>query len=215
MILPFFGLTYSRWEEGFTTKQDLSDWIMSSHFFDPRTIHDPSSGANSRKDRSFYHDFIAYATSIAQSAQNLPPPHDRKAIREEAIDHFGKRAEWESVCAEYRAERIRLDVARQAKELLSAAKVIAWTGTDKANWRMLKNVIRMVRAEFGGEEKMVSVTEEEVKAAVMRVMPEAEAQTTKEWEEWMEAKEMEKAASKMATLTLANDDSAEPAVRSN
>jgi hypothetical protein len=154
-------------------------------------IHDPRSGANSRKDRTFYHAFIAEAAASARAHPDSRPKRDRKQIREEAVDHFGKRTEWKAVCAAHREERARLDLTRQSKDLLSSTKVVAWTGVDKANWRLIKNTIRMVRAELGGEESMIGLSEDELKAAVMRVLPAAEELSNREWEEWVAKKNME------------------------
>jgi hypothetical protein len=193
-ILPFFGWDQARYNQGFSTKVALADWIMSSHYFLPQMIQDPNRKAKSRKDRTFYHDFIAHATQVAQaSAQDgaaVPPP-SRVALRARAIAYFGKEAEWTSACTAKREEVDRLKALRHVREnLLSSKRVSAWIGVNPENWRLMKNIISMIRDEYGGEEQMGGLTEEEVRDAAFRVLPRAEELAKVEWEEWVAKKEL-------------------------
>lgn len=203
-ILAFFGLSLDRWRQGFGTREDAYDWLLSARFLDPLRLHDPPRGAAGRRERTMYHGFFEYAHARLASSAVPPAPvmadrdaakkEARKRALEEALVYFGRAEEFSASTARNRRERAR-------REVFTSAMVRAWTGLATTDWRVMKRLMDAVRSELGGEDAMLDLEEREIKDAVLRLRPSVEHEVEEEWERVCKAREVEsgKTAAELAT----------------
>ncbi|KAH7885378.1 hypothetical protein F5I97DRAFT_1810706 [Phlebopus sp. FC_14] len=153
-IFDFMGLSMERWTEGFETIEDTFRFAATSHFFNPRRLRVPqmSSFEKSVAGRNTYHDFLVWA-------QDNPPAVNAPSSDavEEALVHFGKKAEWDAAARE-RYERAWL------KSNFNGKLVAEWT---RLGWRGVKAVMDEVRSSVGGERALVGRQIEDVKCLVL------------------------------------------------
>lgn len=62
-ILSFFGLSYSKFESGFKTKQDVFDYISSSALFNPAHFISTKISNNKNRSQIIYDDLVKYVSS--------------------------------------------------------------------------------------------------------------------------------------------------------
>ena len=84
-----------RWNDGFTTIEEVFVFASTSRFFDPRRFHVPQMLAFDKEvtERRMYHDFRVWA----KNKQHTVPSHESKCDAvQEALVHFGKKDEWDA-----------------------------------------------------------------------------------------------------------------------
>ncbi|KAK0464571.1 uncharacterized protein EV420DRAFT_1760578 [Desarmillaria tabescens] len=131
VITDFIGCDMKRYEQGFSTKRALFEWIAKSRFFAPRM----------------------FGKSDADGANRIPSPNDespaerQRRIREEALRHFGKDVVLNVQMSEITA-RTRLKAAFNGKIVAEWAEM----GT---HWRGVKMIMDRVREQCGGGDEHV------------------------------------------------------------
>ncbi|KAF9242595.1 hypothetical protein BU15DRAFT_60316 [Melanogaster broomeanus] len=155
-IFAFMGLSMDRWLKGFDTVEDTFKFAATSRFFDPRRLHVPSMRTfdKSVDGRNMYRDFLAWAQDKTP-VQYTPEPY-RDAV-EEALEVFGKKAEWDAAAHERH-------VRAWLKNNFNGKLVAEWTSLG---WRGVKAVMDDVRSSVGGERALVGMEIEEVKGLVL------------------------------------------------
>lgn len=191
-IAPFFGLSFDRWRQGFATREAVYDWVLSSRFTNVLRLQDPARGANQRRDRTMYHAFFDYARTRAASPLPQPPSaaddgaatskEARTCALADALVHFGCADEFAAITARRWRERAR-------REVFTSAMVRAWTGLASNDWRAIKRLMDLVRAELGGEDAMLDLQQDEIKDTVVRLRSRAQREVTEEWEQVSRARE--------------------------
>lgn len=155
-IFDFLGLSMDRWNEGFTTIEEIFVFASTSRFFDPRRFRAPQMPAFDKTvtERTMYHDFRLWAKNKELTTVHyLEEKRDRV---EEALLHFGKKNEWDAA-AHMRYTRSWL------KNNFNGKLVAEWTGLG---WRGVKAVMDDVRASAGDESALIGRPLEDIKIMV-------------------------------------------------
>ncbi|KIM65934.1 hypothetical protein SCLCIDRAFT_423178 [Scleroderma citrinum Foug A] len=156
-IFDFLGLSMNRWNEGFTTIEDIFVFASTSRFFDPRRFRAPQMPAFDKTvtERTMYRDFRLWAKNKELTAvHRLEDKRDRV---EEALLHFGKKGEWDAA-AHMRYTRSWL------KSNFNGKLVAEWTGLG---WKGVKAVMDDVRASGADEAALIGRPLEDIKTMVM------------------------------------------------
>jgi hypothetical protein len=157
-----------RWKAGFETQQEAFEWVTSSRFYVPGQVSDKASGAKARASRGMYQAFLQWSdVKVAPAAANHGQPQEkeetkdreaaREAVRREALEFFGKREEHDAL-VRANERKVRL------KAIWNGRKVGEWTGNNN---RAIGRVMALMRQTIG-EEKIVQMTEEELKQHVLQ-----------------------------------------------
>ncbi|KAK0201738.1 hypothetical protein DFS33DRAFT_1015638 [Desarmillaria ectypa] len=148
-IADFIGWNMTRYEQGFTTKRALFEWIAKSRFFAPKMFSKgDADGGKVKHERKMYWEFVAWARSQLVSESNDESPAERQCrIREEALRHFGKLVVLNVQMGEITA-RSRLKAAFNGKIVAEWAEM----GT---HWRGVKMIMDRVREQCGGGDEHV------------------------------------------------------------
>jgi hypothetical protein len=168
--MPFFGLSLDTWEQGFTTKLQVFEWVVTSRFFDPTYFKTKGEGIRKVKhDRKMYAEFAFWVESRAEgTARESTPRKEKTEIVAEALVYFNKKEEFEELA------RSRLNRARM-KEGFNGCKVNEWAGMG-SHWRGVKLIMDRVRMRLGGDEEVTKLLkergEEELKELVLEVKDE-------------------------------------------
>ena len=155
-IFDFLGLSMDRWNEGFTTIEEVFVFASTSRFFDPRRFHVAQMLAFDKgvTERRMYHEFRVWA----KNKQSTVPPHESKCNAvQEALVHFGIKDEWDAA-AHVRYTRSWL------KNNFNGTLVAEWTGLG---WKGVQAVMIDVRASAGGEPALIGRPLEDIKKLVM------------------------------------------------
>jgi hypothetical protein len=155
----FFALSEDEWNNGFTTQQEIFDWLMKSRFFDSgRTVRMFDHKHKAKTERTMFYAFPEYVRSIHRIHRIL----DVAQIQQQALIHFGKKEEYDTIVREK-------FVLKQIKELFNGNLVMEWTGLT--NWGSVKRVMDEVRAKIGDNwrEVMVDMPPDEIRLLTLKV----------------------------------------------
>jgi hypothetical protein len=191
----------ARWKEGFQRQEDIFNWIETSRFYDAHAVvGDPKKNTSGRKDRVMYQDFVRYADGIVkttpETARKARP--SRAAVLEEALAFFGKREAYELAAVRRREEQTKLSEHQAARGVFNADKVRDWTALDlKKDWRTVKRLMDLVRAQLGGEAAIADLDEALIEQSVRELLPKAEELARADWE----AFDLKRQAKALAAVT--------------
>jgi hypothetical protein len=170
-IITFLGLDYKRFEEGFSTRLAIFDWIATSRFFQPVIF---LRMGNTLRERKMYQAFLSYVNARASPASrlNLDEPGDSaadseqlareldinaEATLEEALEYFGCRDEWYLI-AESVSRRKKL------KEKLNGKLVEQTTGFKGI---FIRDIIAAVKEKVS-EDELLSMEQEEINGLIRK-----------------------------------------------
>lgn len=141
-ILAFYGLSKSRWDEGFETQRDVFEWVAMSPLFDAQRIvpsdrtHD--RGRKARGARSMFQNFLDFAQERAVAASldgNAAPSAKPRVTQDDALRFFGKEAE--------RAALLRASAIKEhARAKFSGSFMEKCTGMQGLSVKWLMDAIR-------------------------------------------------------------------------
>lgn len=95
-IFAYLDIDYDRWLRGFDTLQELFDIIVSSKRFSAKYFKNLSKNRiQDRRDRHMFRAFMDYALTFSDEEAREPISQD------DAIDHFGKRQEYNKLLQEH------------------------------------------------------------------------------------------------------------------
>ncbi|KAK0244184.1 hypothetical protein EDD85DRAFT_189743 [Armillaria nabsnona] len=148
-IADFIGCDMKRYDQGFTTKRALFDWIAKSRFFAPRMFgRGDAEGSKVKQERKMYWEFVAWARSQPDSDSSDKSPADRQdRIREEALRHFDKHV----------TLNVQMDEITARSRLKAAfnGKIVAEWAEMGTHWRGVKMIMDRVREQCGGGDEYV------------------------------------------------------------
>jgi len=170
-IFEFFGLPHDVHERGFTTAQEVFDWVTTSRFFNPHRLLPATKSVKFKGERKMLNEFFDYLESLIASAESKTR-FDVHAIQDEALALFGKREEFDdAVRQKY--------LFREAKRVLSGNLVKEWTGLSY--WADVKTVTDAMRVRVlvgidgrdgNWREEIIKLSDEERKALALRLKEE-------------------------------------------
>ena len=170
-IFEFFGLNLDIHERGFTTAQEVFEWVAGSRFFNPRRLLPAMGGVKFKGERKMFNEFLDYLRSLIASEES-EKRLDVHAIQDEALTLFGKRKEFDD---EIREKYL----FREAKKVFSGHLVREWTGLSY--WKDVKIVTDAMRvrvldgvnhSDIDWREEMVKLNDGERKALALRLKEE-------------------------------------------
>ena len=170
-IFKFFGLPHDVHERGFTTAQEVFNWVAISRFFNPHRLLPAIKSLKFKGERKMLTEFLDYLESLIASAESKKR-FDVHAIQDEALALFGKRQEFDNAVREKY-------LFREAKKVFGGNLVKEWTGL--AYWADVKVVTDAMRVRvlvgIDGEngdwrEEMIKLSDEERKALALRLKEE-------------------------------------------
>ncbi|SJL07540.1 uncharacterized protein ARMOST_10890 [Armillaria ostoyae] len=148
-IADFIGCDMKRYDQGFTTKRALFEWIAKSRFFAPRMFgRSDTEGGKVKQERKMYWEFVAWARSQPDSNSSDESPADRQdRIREEALRHFDKHVVF----------NVQMDeiTARSRLKAVFNGKIVAEWAEMGTHWRGVKMIMDRVREQCGGGDEYV------------------------------------------------------------
>jgi len=165
-ISTFLGLDYGRFNEGFSTRLAIFDWLATSRFFQPGIF---LRMGNIMRERKVYQDFVSYASARAppapehgDSAAGLEGPAvefdiTAEATVEEALGYFGCRDEWYLI-----AENVFR--RKMLKEKLNGKLVEQTTGLKGI---IIRHIIAAVK-QMASEDELVSMEQEEILGLIQK-----------------------------------------------
>jgi len=157
-IGTFLGLDWQRYQEGFNTKTEVFEWIEGVTI-NGRQVGVKAKGKLEKRlqdDRPMWIAFWARGEDEAYE----PAEEEQKAVFEQAVDYFGKRAEFEKVLFEWARDK-------DAKEKLNARRVMEWTG---ANGKALGDLMKQLRIDARlSKDALTQMNIDEVKEVVLAV----------------------------------------------
>jgi hypothetical protein len=89
-IFGFFGLARDVHERGFSTTQEVFDWVATSRFFNPHRLLSAMKRLKFKGERKMHNEFLDYLDSLIGSAESKKQLNVH-AIRDEALASFGKK----------------------------------------------------------------------------------------------------------------------------
>ena len=170
-IFKFFGLARDIHVRGFTTAQEVFDWVANSRLFNPHRLLPAVKGLKFKGERKMHSEYLDYLGSLVASAEPQER-FDAHVIQDEALSLFGKRKEFDEAVREKH-------LFREAKKVFSGNRVKEWTGL--AYWKDVKTVTDAMRVRvLGGtdttdkdwREEMVKLSDEERRALALRLKEE-------------------------------------------
>ncbi|THH18306.1 hypothetical protein EUX98_g8982 [Antrodiella citrinella] len=142
-ILIFFGLTMSRWSEGFTTQDEIFEWISSSPYYNPgvmaRSESDHQGGRKAREARGMYQNFLIYARRRTNGKASVP---DREAAMQTALQTFGR---WDVYCRVLHVAAVKSHISAS----FTGKLVTEWTDAHGPPVRWLMDE---VKKKLGGDQ---------------------------------------------------------------
>ena len=167
-ISTFLGLDYGRFNEGFSTRLAIFEWIATSRFFQPGIFF---RMGNILLERKMYQDFVSYVNGRTPPTSHLnydkpaaDPEQlvgelgiDEEAAVEDALEYFGCRSEWYSI-AESVSRRKRL------KEKLNGKLVEQTTGLKGI---VIRDIIAGVKEKVS-EDELLLMEQEEIQRLVRK-----------------------------------------------
>ena len=170
-IFKFFSLARDDHERGFTTAQEVFDWVTTSRFFNPHRLLPAVKGLKFKGERKMHNEFLDYLGSLIASAESKKRL-DLHAIQDEALVLFGKRKEFDDAVREKY-------LFREAKKVFSGNLVKEWTGLGY--WADVKTVTDAMRVRVlvgindrnrDWREEMIKLSDEERKALALKLKEE-------------------------------------------
>jgi len=170
-IFEFFGLDFGVHERGFTTAQEVFEWVAGSRFFSPHRLLPATQGIKFKGERKMYNEFLDYLRSLIASGESKALL-DVPAIQDEALSLFGKRKEFDDAVREKH-------LFREAKRVFSGSLVKEWTGLSY--WKDVKTVTDAMRdrvldgidaPDRDWREEMIKLDDEDRKALALRLKEE-------------------------------------------
>jgi hypothetical protein len=156
--MAFFGLSMTRWREGFSTHKEVFEWVATSRFFCTGTcfarIDKQREGRERRikDDRKMYWSFLEWAGERERENGRTPGEvFDERTFHNEALVHFNRKAEFDAMV---HSKAIK----QTAKAGFNGTKVGEWTGLT-GRWREVKRIMDAVRKRLGGEEGVAKLLE--------------------------------------------------------
>ena len=131
----FFGLDHDVHERGFTTAQEVFDWVATSRFFNPHRLFPAMKSLKFKGERKMHNEFLDYLGSLIAS-EGSKKRFDVHAIQDEALALFGKRKEFDDTVREKY-------LFREAKKVFSGSLIKEWTGLSF--WGDVKTVTDAMR----------------------------------------------------------------------
>ena len=157
-IGTFLGLDWRRYQEGFKTKAEVFEWIEGVTI-NGRQVGVKAKGKLEKRLQDDRPMWVAFWTRGEDEAYE-PTDEEQKAVFEQAVDYFGKRAEFEKVLFEWARDK-------DAKEKLNARRVTAWTG---ANGKALGDLMKKLRIDARlSKDALMEMNVDEVKEVVLAV----------------------------------------------
>jgi len=142
-ILSFFGLTMSRWMEGFATQEEIFDWISSSPYYNPgvmaRSEADNQGGRRAREARGMYQNFLVYAREHTRAGASVS---DRDTAVQTALQFFGK---WDVLNQLLQVAAVKSHISAS----FTGKLVTEWTSVHGPPVRWIMDE---VKKKLGGEE---------------------------------------------------------------
>ncbi|KAF9646700.1 hypothetical protein BDM02DRAFT_3254913 [Thelephora ganbajun] len=170
-IFEFFGLARGVHEQGFTTAQEVFDWVTTSRFFNPHRLLPAMKNLKFKGERKMHNEFLDHLRSLISSGESQNPL-DVHAIQDEALALFCKREEFDNAVREKY-------LCRKVKEVFRGSLVKEWTGlsywgdvkvvTDAMRVRVLDGIDA---ADKDWREEMVKLGDEERMALALRLKEE-------------------------------------------
>lgn len=115
-IFQFLGLDYSRYSRGFSSQDDLFEWVSSCRLFSPRIFlnsdYTHSQHRRRSRKRKMYQDFLIWMENRFQKDNLEDDGGDRWIEVDRAVDYFGKRDEADLMKLDYESKR-RIAVQRR------------------------------------------------------------------------------------------------------
>lgn len=155
-IATFLGLDWERYLRGFSTMDDIFQWI------DGIEINGEKVGVKSKGklEKRVHNDrpmWVSYWTR-GEDTEYAPSNDERQKVFQQAIDYFGKRKELEDIMDEIACNRI-------AKEKFNGKRVMEWTG---ATGKKLGELMKELREDRRlGRDEIVRMEAEEIQHIVM------------------------------------------------
>lgn len=135
-----------RFNEGFSTRTALYEWLASSPYIRPDMFTSANSVGKVKPERKIYWEFVEWAQAQAV------PIASTTSLREAALEHFGKREEVETF--------LREEAARaQYKATFNGKRVAQWAEMGE-DWRRVKIIMDHVRTQCGGDEGISRMIQE-------------------------------------------------------
>lgn len=104
-ICQFLDYDYSRHQQGFTDKQQLFDWLMSSKYFIPQIfLYHSERYKKDQTRRKVYQQFLNH---LDQLYPNLPVDTEDQNLQALAIDYFSYQASLDQMIAKDRLQKVR------------------------------------------------------------------------------------------------------------
>jgi hypothetical protein len=170
-IFEFFGLARDAHERGFTTVQEVFDWVATSRFFNPHRLLPAMKSLKFKGERKMHNEFLNYLGSLIASEES-EKRLDVRAIQDEALALFDKRKEFDD---EVREKYL----FREAKKVFSGSLVKEWTGLSY--WGDVKIITDAMRVRVldgtndrdrDWREEMIKLSDEERKALASKLKEE-------------------------------------------
>lgn len=159
----FFALDLDPWYAGFDTQRAVFDWVRTSRLFHPACLRESLRREKQRAGRPMYLNFLQYVRDLEQSGEYAnKEPLAASVVVAEARRDFDKEEEFDALIE---ANRRRAHL----RSVFNGHLVMAWTGVEGPQVRHVMDVVRATVPE----EDMMSMTREEVEAAVRRVYAES------------------------------------------
>ena len=167
----FFGLARDAHERGFTTAQEVFDWVATSRFFNPHRLLPAVKAIKFKGERKMHNEFLDYLGSLTASGESKERL-DVHAIQDEALALFGKRKEFDDAVREKY-------LFQEVKKVFSGSLVKEWAGLSY--WGDVKTVTDAMRVrvldgigDVAGDwrEEMIKLNDEERKALALKLREE-------------------------------------------
>ncbi|KAF5369589.1 hypothetical protein D9758_002685 [Tetrapyrgos nigripes] len=155
-IAEFFGWSMETRNAGFATRQQVFDWVTTSRFFDASRFRTQGEGIRKVKpQRTMYSDFVEWVGGLRDTFTSLTDEEKKQIVesaRAEALEHFGKREEVESMVRNFEARK-------RMKDVFNGVSVKSWIGAHQ--WQDVKSVMDRVREQHGGDEGVSTLLDTE------------------------------------------------------
>jgi hypothetical protein len=144
-ILAFFGLSLTKWVQGFTTQQEIFDWVASSplfHLWNATQKNDrPLPGKLG--ERQMYRNFMQYARQHSTTTNYQMKPIDLEVI----LAHYGKQDLYNALLYVSRTKQY-------IKTVFCGKEVEAWT---QLIGPPVGIVMEEIRQKLGGSDVLATV----------------------------------------------------------
>jgi hypothetical protein len=193
--MDFYGLDREKYWVGFASETELFDWATGGRFFAPEVFEQRVEKNNDRArqaKRPMYRRFVKEYMP-AHMGKNVESTWTRERVLEEAIEMFGKRAEYNAMMEEHNFKEAEEGLWQEVRE------VVPVEGSSLT--MALKGLRRWVAFE-NGEPQLATVPDLNDKPAWTKSMAPGSNESLLSWvkEHWEEAKALEKARASAAKV---------------